>query len=223
MIRHTQELLGKRVACSSTNDKNFGVAQKKTDEILAKPQTPPQYKLSDEDIRVWIQPAVYKWLTQGHDDFLTELRPVTALFIGFDGIDYESDPQAGKKLNDFIQQVQSILEQYEGTFIQLTIGDKGSYLYAAFGAPIAHEDDSSRAVYSALNIQKIASNLGYITQLRMGITHGTMRTGPYGSETRRTYGVLGDEVNIAARLMQYTQYNSIAGSGFIQAETSQKI
>ena len=30
--------------------------------------------------------------------------------------------------------------------IQLTIGDKGAYLYAVFGAPVAHEDDNQRVL-----------------------------------------------------------------------------
>jgi hypothetical protein len=33
------------------------------------------------------------------------------------------------------------------------MGDKGSYLCAAFGAPVAHDDDQTRAVYSALDLQ----------------------------------------------------------------------
>lgn len=221
----TQIALGDRVqvmAHLNIDNKRFGVVQKNKDMLIASPQVSPHYILSDAETRSWIQPTVYRWLTQGHGEFLTELRPATALFIGFDGIDYEGDPQAGEKLNNFIQQVQAILEHYGGTFIQLTIGDKGSYIYAAFGAPLAHEDDASRAVYSALDIQKNAASLGFITHLRMGITQGTMRTGTYGSKTRLTYGVLGDDVNIAARLMQYIEYSGIAGSGHIQQETSHR-
>jgi adenylate cyclase len=221
----TQAKLGDKVTVSSwetTDMGRFGVASVQTNTCLASPNTSIQYVLSDEQTRVWIQPTVYERLNQGHGEFLTELRPATALFIGFDGIDYEDDPDAGKKLDRFIQEVQVVLEQYEGTFIQLTIGDKGSYMYAAFGAPLAHEDDALRAVYSALGIRKIAESLGYVTHLRMGITQGTMRTGAYGSKTRRTYGVLGDDVNIAARLMQYTADGSIAGSGRVQAQTADR-
>ena len=56
------------------------------------------------------------------------------------GLDYDGDPRAGEQLDGFVRKVQAVLARYEGTLVQLTIGDKGSYLYAAFGAPVAHDD-----------------------------------------------------------------------------------
>ena len=38
--------------------------------------------------------------------------------------------------------------------MQVSIDDKGSYLYAAFGAPVTHEDDTERAVSAALDISR---------------------------------------------------------------------
>ena len=52
--------------------------------------------------------------------------------------------------------------RYEGTLIQLTIGDKGSYLYAAFGAPLAHEDDTARAAAAALELRAPPGALGFV-------------------------------------------------------------
>lgn len=221
----TEAKMGHNITVSSrktTDMTGFGFATVKTSTLLLSPTPSEKYILSDEQARAWIQPLVYERLNQGHGEFLTELRPATALFIGFDGIDYEDDSDAGDKLDTLVRQVQGVINQYEGTFIQLTIGDKGSYMYVAFGAPLAHEDDALRAVYSALAIREIMKSLEYVTDLRLGITQGSMRTGAYGSKTRRTYGVLGDDVNIAARLMQYTTDGSIAGSGRVQAQTSDR-
>ena len=137
---------------------------------------------------------------------LSPLRIHTGLlldiFLRFWGIDYDGDEQAAAKLDAYVRQVQRILARYEGALLQLTIGDKGSYLYAAFGAPLAHEDDAARAVSAALDLQALASTLEFIVDTRIGISQGRMRTGAYGGTMRRTYGVLGDEVNLAARLMQ---------------------
>ena len=77
----------------------------------------------------------------------------------------------------------------------ITIGDKGSYAYVNFGALSAHEDDSRRAVKTALELRNKTE-----LQLQMGITQGLMRVGAYGGATRRVYGALGDDVNLAARL-----------------------
>jgi adenylate cyclase len=175
--------------------------------------------LTPEQCREWLLPAVYEREYMGHGAFLTELRPAAALFLRFTGIDYESD-QAEAQLDAFIRQAQAIIVQYEGVLLQLTIGDKGSYLYAAFGAPIAHEDDARRAVKTALELQRMAERLEYLEPVQIGLSRGTMRTGAYGGTTRRTYGVLGDDVNLAARLMMKAAPGEILVTGRVQAVTA---
>ena len=64
--------------------------------------------------------------------------------LRFGGIDFDGDDDAGSKLDAYIRWVQSILARYEGNMLQLTIGDKGCYLYASFGAPVTHGDDPRR-------------------------------------------------------------------------------
>ncbi|MBP7691998.1 MAG: tetratricopeptide repeat protein [Anaerolineales bacterium] len=162
----------------------------------------PGEALAEAQVRPWLLPATYERLKTGQDKFDAELRPTVALFLSFEGIDYDQDEDAGEKLDRFVGWVQGILERYEGTLLQLTMGDKGSYLYAAFGAPLAHEDDAARAALAALELRQRPAELSFITAVRIGVSQGRMRVGPYGGPTRRTYGVLGDHVNLAARLMQ---------------------
>ncbi len=158
--------------------------------------------LGDDVVRPWLLPVVYERLRSGQGEFLAELRPAAVLFLRFGGIDYDEDEAAGDKLDAYVREVQRILKNYEATLLQLTIGDKGSYMYAAFGAPLAHEDDAVRAASAALDLQKLTPELDYLTSTEIGISQGRMRTGAYGGNNRRTYGVLGDDVNLAARLMQ---------------------
>ena len=156
--------------------------------------------LSEEQLRSWLLQPVYERLKSGMGEFLTELRPAIALFLRFSGIDYDSDVQAQSKLDAYIQAVQHILDGYSGYMLQLALGDKGCYLYASFGVPTAHEDDAVRAVSAALELRDL--HMDFITDVQIGVSQGRMRTGAYGSLTRRTYGVLGDDVNLAARLME---------------------
>lgn len=153
-------------------------------------------------IRPWILPAVFARLSSAQPSFLAELRPAVSLFERFGGIDFENDDDAGLKLDAYIRWVQGVVNAYDGILVQLTIGDKGSYLYAAFGAPIAHNDDAIRALRAAHDLQNPPAEFSYIPPPQIGVSRGRMRVGPYGSAVRRTYGVLGDEVNVAARLMQ---------------------
>lgn len=176
----------------------------------------PDNAIAGAIARPWLLPPVYERLRSGLGEFLAELRPAVSLFMSFTGIDYDRDPEAERKLDLFIRQVQTILAQYEGNLIQLTFGDKGSYLYAAFGAPVAHEDDALRAASTALALRDLACRLEFIDETRLGIAQGRMRTGAYGSSTMRTYGVLGNAANLSARLMQAAEPDQILVSDPVQ-------
>lgn len=158
--------------------------------------------LTGEQCRPWMLPAVYEQARSGARGYLSEFREAAALFLSFTGINYDHDELAGEKLDRFTRWVQSVIAQYDGSLLQLTMGDKGSYLYAVFGAPIAHNDDAIRAVYAALALQDVPLEFDWISEIKIGVTQGQVRTGSYGSSSRRTYGAQGDKVNLAARLMQ---------------------
>ncbi|MEN9402902.1 MAG: hypothetical protein RL091_1605 [Verrucomicrobiota bacterium] len=171
-------------------------------------------------LRPWLVPEVARRVIAGQMVFLTELRPATALFVRFMGIDFEGDESAPAKLNAYVCWVQAIIARLEGVLVQLTIGEKGNYFYAAWGAPVAHDDDTIRAVMAGLEIVQPPPEISpNITVTQVGITRGTMRTGAYGNARRRTYGVLGDDTNLSARLM------AKAGNGeiFISAHAADRL
>ena len=173
--------------------------------LPAVPQTPwpelPPDALSAEQAQPWLLSAVFDQVSAGQSDFLSQLRPISALFLHFAGIDYDVDQKAGEQLDRFVRRVQETLHEQDGQILNLTIGDKGNYFYAVFGAPLALEDDGARAVATALQLRQLPDELGFISDVRMGLTRGLMRSGAYGSNTRRTYGAIGDATNMAARLM----------------------
>ncbi|MEM7347496.1 MAG: adenylate/guanylate cyclase domain-containing protein, partial [Chloroflexota bacterium] len=177
-------------------------------------------QLTYDQVDDWLLPAVASRINSGLGDFLTELRPAAALFMRFTGIEFETDDSADDKLREFVQSVQRIIMRLEGSLVQLTIGDKGSYLYAAFGAPIAHENDVERAALAALALQEECGQFEFIKSMQIGISHGLMRTGAYGGSERRTYGVLGDHVNLSARLMSKTPNGQIYVSQRAQRKIS---
>lgn len=157
--------------------------------------------LDPERLAPWLLPPVFKKINAGQNDYLAELRRCVSLFLKFGGMKSEADGFLDEEaFNGFVQKVQEILAHFGGYLIQLTVGDKGSYLYAAFGAPLGHDDDPQRAVSAA---KKLMAHLLKNPEIKpqIGIAQGLMRTGGYGGQSRRTYGVLGDAVNTAARLM----------------------
>ncbi len=80
----------------------------------------------------------------------------------------------------------------------------GDNVMAIFGAPVAHEDDEERAVRAALGMQgameeinaELTARHGASFQLRVGINTGEVLAGAVGDG----YTVIGDTVNVAARL-----------------------
>jgi hypothetical protein len=142
------------------------------------------------------------------------------LFVRFTGIDFDSD-EAESQLNSFIQHMQKTAARHGGTLMDITIGDKGSYLYINFGALSAHEDDPKRAVNTALRLQEVTKELDFLQSLQEGITQGTLRVGAYGGQTRKTFGALGDEVNLAARLMTTAAAGEVLVSGLVHQAVQQ--
>ncbi len=159
-------------------------------------------KVTEEQARSWLLKAVLERLASGSDKLLPEIRPAAAVFVGFSGINYDEDEAAPAKLDRYVRWVQATLARQEGYLIEVTMGDKGSNLYIAFGAPRAYDDNDVRAVAGALELLSPPEDMSFIQDIRIGISRGKMRAGAYGGKGRRTtYGVLGQEVSLAARLM----------------------
>ncbi len=167
-------------------------------------------------LRPWVLPPVYQRLVAQQGEFLTELRPAVVFFIRFTGIDYDGDEAAGAKLDAYIRWTQRRLADYDGYLLGLTIGDKGSYLYGAFGVPIAHEDNTRRALLALNELRNVPAELAFVRDLQLGLSAGTVCAGSYGGATRRTYGIMGDEVNLAARLMQHAAPGQLLVSGAVR-------
>lgn len=165
-------------------------------------------------LRPWLHGAVFDRETSG-SAFLTEFRPCVVVFVRFTGIDFDADT-AGSDLDAFVRQVQRVATRYGGTLMDITIGDKGSYAHLNFGALEAHEDDARRAVKAARELPRRTP-----LTLQTGIAQGVLRVGAYGGLTRKTFGALGDEVNLAARLMTTATAGELLLSGPVRQAVAQ--
>ncbi|HLM86274.1 MAG TPA: adenylate/guanylate cyclase domain-containing protein [Solirubrobacteraceae bacterium] len=133
-----------------------------------------------------------------------ERRMVTVLFadlVGYTAVAERLDHETVKGLTDrCLTRLASEVELYGG-YVDQYIGDN---VMAVFGAPVAHEDDAERAVRAACGMQAamVELNVGIARAfelelaLRVGINTGEVLAGRIGDE----YTVVGDAVNIAARL-----------------------
>ena len=179
-------------------------------EAPAEPRPWPDLEagwLDASALRAWLPRPVFERLLGGQP--LAELRRVIPSFVQFEGIDYDGDPEAGVKLDRVARWLQAVADRFDGHLLQLTFGDKGSLALIAFGAPTAHEDDAERAVAAALALREPPEGLGFLRNIRIGLCRGQLWAGCYGAAARNCYGILGEQVNLAARLMTMAAPGSV--------------
>lgn len=199
------ESLGERIEIrelriDAQSGRACGVVGRMLDPVQDAPAPFLRDPLPADLVKPWLLPAVHERLRTGRGEFLAELRPAFPVFVRFGGIDYDLDQDAIGKLDRFVRQVQRIVTSYGGNLLHLTLGDKGAYLYAVFGSPLAHEDDAARAAASALELRELPA-VSAVTDIQIGIAYGRLHSGTYGHERRLTFTCFGDAVNLAARLM----------------------
>ena len=140
-------------------------------------------------------------------EWLAELRRMTVMFVGVSGIDYEAS-NASARLHRLVQATQEVTYALEGTLDKVAVDDKGTVILILFGVPpYTHEDDARRAVTCSLRLQAIAEQQGL--QMTIGIAEGSVFAGPVGAPSRKEYTVIGNQVNVAARLMQHGRPGSL--------------
>lgn len=155
--------------------------------------------------------AVQSYLNTPMERWISELRRVAVLFINVGLTEAEMVSMSTLSRNpnlDRVQKVVSIVQacvyRYEGSLNKFMFDDKGSTLLAAFGLPpLAHSNDSLRAILSAIDIYEALSTIGLSASI--GVTTGSAFCGVVGAQTRKEYSVLGDVVNLSARLMQHAE------------------
>lgn len=146
--------------------------------------------------------------------WLAEFRRVTVLFVGFGDTDF-ADPAQHPAAQAQVQTLQALVARFEGTVHQLVAEERGATLIAAWGlAGVTHEDDARRGVEAALAMKAALVRLN--VPCAVGISTGRLFCGVRGSTTRREWAIVGDHMNLAARLMR------AAGSGVLCDKSSAK-
>ena len=155
-----------------------------------------------------------------------ERREVTVLFCdvrGFTPMSERLSPEEVVLLNDFYTLMIETTFKHDGTLDKFL----GDAVMAIFGAPLPHPDHSVRAVLTALAMQE---GIGGLNEKRarqgkegvtigIGVSAGEAVAGTVGTEDRMEYTVIGDSVNLAARL----ESNAKPGQILISHRTWEKV
>jgi len=116
-------------------------------------------------------------------------------------------------LNEFFTAVVGVVYRHQGTVFDLA----GDELMIGFGAPFEQEDAAQRALHTAGGIQKVFADLrrrwkeeqGIEVGLGVGIDRGPVVMGSIGAPSQMNYGMVGDAVNTAHRLVELAQHGEI--------------
>ena len=141
--------------------------------------------------------------TQYDKSRLFEFRTGSVLFINLPGIDYSANKTIIlETLQSSLVIMQEEIYLLEGSVRQFIMDDKGTTLIGVFGLYPAHDNDPYLAIKCALNIVKRLEEMDI--HAKVGITTGTVFAAEVGNDRRCEYAVIGDIVNMSARLMVAT-------------------
>ncbi|MCB0036327.1 MAG: AAA family ATPase, partial [Anaerolineales bacterium] len=177
-----------------------GVQLTALSNVAALEEREPEYSSTESEsaLRAYIPGAILSRLAAGQEGWLAELRRVTILFISLPHLTHSTPLEQGQMV---MQTLQRALYHYEGSVNKISVDDKGATLVVALGLPpLAHEDDPLRGVRAALDMADSLEALQW--PYAIGVTTGRAFCGSVGSEIRREYTMIGDVVNMSARLMQ---------------------
>jgi class 3 adenylate cyclase/tetratricopeptide (TPR) repeat protein len=181
---------------------------------LTLPSEPPPKDLSFDEKLTKIQKYLPKGLTDKilsqRDRIEGERKQVTVMFADMEGFTSLSERLGLEEAYTIMDQVYEILihkvHDYEGTVNEFT----GDGIMALFGAPIALEDASQRAIRSSLAIHREISKFSnglkqrkkieLPLKMRIGIHTGPVVVGTLGNDLRVEFKAVGDTVNLASRM-----------------------
>jgi class 3 adenylate cyclase len=166
-------------------------------------------------LQSYIPAAILSRLEAGHEDWISEIRRVTVMFVKLPGYGTSIKHPYMRTIPEaqaVMEALQKALYRYAGSINKFNVDDKGITLVAALGLPpLSHCDDAARAVHVAFEMQKALEGLNRPSAI--GITTGWVFCGPVGNEQRREYTMVGTVVNMAARLMQAAEERLVISGG----------
>jgi class 3 adenylate cyclase/tetratricopeptide (TPR) repeat protein len=130
-----------------------------------------------------------------------EHRTASIAFIQFTGLDAvlarHGAEAAARELHELVRLVQEACARYEVTFLDADISADGGKIRLSAGAPRVIGDDEERLLLALRDLVETELPL----PIKVGVNRGPVFTGEVGPSSRRWYVVMGDTVNLAARVM----------------------
>ena len=160
------------------------------------PLLPDDPDLAQYDLADLVPPSLRAAI--GQNAIEPEHRSVTAAFVKYSGTDelVQRLDEAAAALSDLADAVSAETEERRVTWLESDIDRSGGKLYLVAGAPASEGDEEERMLRTLRAV--VDAHVG--PPISVGVNRGPVLAGPIGSDRRNTYAVMGDTVNLAARL-----------------------
>ncbi|KAJ3109516.1 hypothetical protein HDU97_005173 [Phlyctochytrium planicorne] len=127
--------------------------------------------------------------------FQSEFRTITVLFVKFDWI------LSPDKINSAMVALDGILSDLGGVYQQSSADDKGLSILACFGLPpLQSENIATCALLAGVKFSNVLDTIG-ISGTALSLGTGEILFSVIGNSMRAEAGLLGDVVNISARML----------------------
>ncbi len=175
--------------------------------LIARPPTnpvPPPAVPSDADPTAGLPPHLHR-----HQPDAGEHRSVAIAFVKLGGSDEliaRSGPEAlSEALDHVVGAVASACREWGIALVSSDVDADGAKLILSAGAPVASPDDDDRMLHALRDVVDIESPLA----IRVGVNRGPVFTADIGPRARRVWSLLGDDVNLAARVMSRAERGTV--------------
>ena len=130
--------------------------------------------------------------------WIAEIRPVTSVFVQMPND--SGDARANlARMKECVALVAPIVKRYNGHIIQVWLDEKESNMFMCFGPPpTSHADNPERGTRLAMEMHELLESSGHPNSI--GVATGRAFCGILGNDILRQYTVIGDVVNLSARL-----------------------
>lgn len=168
----------------------------------------------------FLHPKILEVIEKGNLWMLNTHRNVNVIFIN-----------AGKKLNvenknetkkflEFYNECSKLVFKYNGYINKIDCGDKGNVIIVLFGAPVSYEDDLKKTLEFIIELKTFSKKIDF--PFKAGLSLELVFSGIVGCSDRFEYTVMGDGVNLSARLMQAALLDNVLVSKKIIDESSKE-
>ncbi|MGZ6564138.1 MAG: adenylate/guanylate cyclase domain-containing protein, partial [Solirubrobacteraceae bacterium] len=168
---------------------------------------------TDEVIAAFLPNAVRAQLLEGSGSIAPQHRTAAVAFVRFGGLDelvaQRGAATAARRLDELVQLVQEAADRYEVCFLDTDIASDGGKIRLSAGVPWAIGEDEERLLLALRHIIEAQPPV----PVQAGMSWGPVFTAAVGPPYRRWYAVMGDTVNVAARLAARAPVGRIYATG----------